>query len=44
MLLVSPENIASVMELDIVSHSFSELDQMNSLGIHFGNHATPNKK
>lgn len=33
MLLVSPENIASVMELDIVPHSFSELDQMVAEGL-----------
>ncbi|MEC4746929.1 antitoxin Xre/MbcA/ParS toxin-binding domain-containing protein [Methylomicrobium sp. Wu6] len=33
MLLVTPENIASVMELEIIPHSFSELDQLVAEGL-----------
>jgi putative toxin-antitoxin system antitoxin component (TIGR02293 family) len=33
MLLVTPENIASVMELETVPHSFSELDRLVSEGL-----------
>jgi len=33
MLLVTPENIASVMDLDVVPHSFSELDHLVAEGL-----------
>ncbi|MBL1264639.1 antitoxin Xre-like helix-turn-helix domain-containing protein [Methylomicrobium sp. RS1] len=33
MLLVTPENIASVMELETVPHSFSELDRLVAEGL-----------
>lgn len=33
MLLVTPENIASVMDLEIIPHSFSELDQLVAEGL-----------
>ena len=33
MLLVSPENIAAVMEQEVIPHSFSELDQLVADGL-----------
>jgi putative toxin-antitoxin system antitoxin component (TIGR02293 family) len=33
MLLVTPENIASVMELETIPHSFSELDRLVAAGL-----------
>lgn len=33
MLLITPENIASVMELDTIPHSFSELDRLVAEGL-----------
>jgi putative toxin-antitoxin system antitoxin component (TIGR02293 family) len=33
MLLVSPENIASVLDLEVIPHSFAELDRMIAEGL-----------